>query len=641
MEAWLISLALIIGTSRCVCCFKKRYHVGECATNLFCRLQDELLGLQEREEETQSPQTAHQIDSSVLYRERQAAHGDSSYTPRLVIFDAKGSLGGIPQQHASYLQENENLTSSLAGTWDGRQEVHRAAVIAKSQFTHELEALEEEIVYETKSEREQHLTASSSSPPPPPSHLESAASALDVPGAVNYFTDYLKAPLHPQSMHIVQGLWHGSAELQNWSRPGGWLIAEGGTGGGDSREEASDRIRILAEESDSFSGFQCFVEDLSAWGGMATEVLQEVRDDYGGGRTVAVWALRPSTHTAGISQGELRRHRLREGLSTALLSQQSDVYIPIAAPPPPSPSSKVLFPMLTWRGGDTYHESALLASALDCATLPYRLAVSAGGDGGGAVGALDLWALSNLLTGQFNSPLCALNLAFPCPSLTPPAPETEMGGDSREKQQQHGGHGTFNGGGRRERDASRPFTAAAVGLTGSSLGGSTDTNRFAECIILRGARSQTTSPTTTTTTTTAALSIPAAVEALDAALKSESVRCVQHRTVLGQAQPIPLPYPGIFRPHVSVDGVWCSAVQDAAGSSGGGGHHVASCPVLVRLAGTSSFGAVVKEMGRQWGSAASAAPGRVALEGWGVDKEQANEVAESLHSLSRAYEYDV
>ena len=390
-----------------------------------------------------------------------------------------------------------------------------------------------------------------------------------------------------------------------WERPGGWLSD------GDAKEAASDRIRALAEESDSLSGFQCFAEDLSAWGGLATEVLQEIRDDYGSGRTVMLWALRSSSHTS-LTPVEARRQRLREGLSTALLSQQCDVYVPMAPP-----ASHAALPMLKWRHGDIFHESALLASALDSATLPYRITDDSqkrSNDAEDAIGALDFWSVGNLLTGQHNTPLCALSMAFPCPSLPINTQEPAEGIDRRIRSN------TFNN---NTSSSTHGFTSAAINLSGSTLGGSSDPNRFAECIILRGARAN-----------NSQLSISQASQALDTSLVRENIRCVQSRTIIAQPQPVPLPYPSIFSTSLSCFGER-SGPQMAISSTGGS---VVSCPVLVRMAGTSSFGPIVKGLSKEWGGCVTAAQGRATLDSWGIDRDQSDEVSERLMALSAAYD---
>jgi hypothetical protein len=508
----------------------------------------------------------------------------------------------------------------VAATWEGSHEVHRAAPIPKSQFIRELEA-EEELLYLPE---QQHQNEEE------PSLIETAATALDAPGAVNYFTDFLKAPIHPRTIQFIDGLWRGNAEIRGWSRPGGWL----GTGADTTREDTSEKIRSLAEESDSFAGFQCFVDDLSAWGGIATEVLQEVRDDYGSGRTVMLWALRSSSRGATpmgteAANTEMRKYRLLEGLSTAFLSQQCDVYVPMAPP-----STHAAFPWLHWRHGDLFHESALLASALDCATLPYRLASS--GTSNEALGSLDLFSLSSMLTGQYNTPLCALNMAFPCATLENPLDSSAAAQQIDTRSRSH--HDDYDKEEERKRENAKVcFTSAATGLSSARLGGAQDQKKFAECLVLRGARTHSMKESNKMSISTQ-MNISDALNALDRSLLRENgVRCVQHRTVVAQPQPVPLPFPDIFSKKLDSCGDSSSFLAGNSDISEES-HHVASCPVLTRMAGTASFGPVVAALAGQWTSAAGAAQGRAILDSWGVDRERSEDVRERLLDLSRAYD---
>ena len=73
----------------------------------------------------------------------------------------------------------------------------------------------------------------------------------------------------------------------------------------------------------------------------------------------------------------------------------------------------------------------------------------------------------------------------------------------------------------------------------------------------------------------------------------------------------------------------------AISSTGGS---VVSCPVLVRMAGTSSFGPIVKGLSKEWGGCVTAAQGRATLDSWGIDRDQSDEVSERLMALSAAYD---
>jgi hypothetical protein len=130
---------------------------------------------------------------------------------------------------------------------------------------------------------------------------------------------------------------------------------------------------------------------------LALPLLQEVRDEYGGGLPVMLYAVRPhaASPAADGNPAELRRWRLNEGLSLALLAPMCSTYTVVAPP-----AAHAALPLLRWQPGNLYHASAICAAALDTATLPYRLAAtgenphSAVGEFGGVYGCIDAgWAL--------------------------------------------------------------------------------------------------------------------------------------------------------------------------------------------------------------------------------------------------------
>jgi hypothetical protein len=253
-----------------------------------------------------------------------------------------------------------------------------------------------------------------------------------------------------------------------------------------------------------------------------------------------------------------------------------------------------------------------------------------------------------MLTGQHNTPLCALSMVLPCPAVPHPlisgSSDAAQQVDTRARRTHH--NDTNDKEEERKREHAKVcFTSAATGLSSSRLGGALDQNRFAECLVLRGARTFSTKESNTTSTSSAQIStqmnISDALRALDTSLLRENgVRCVQHRTVVAQPQPVPLPFPDVFSKKLDIYGDSSSYLLGNGDSSEGkvGGHHVASCPVLTRMAGTSSFGPVVAELAGQWTSAAGAAQGRAILDSWGVDRDQSEDVRERLLDLSRAYD---
>lgn len=233
-------------------------------------------------------------------------------------------------------------------------------------------------------------------------------------------------------------------------------------------------------------------------------------------------------------------------------------------------------------------------------------------------GELDLGALVQLIGSQHPTPLAALSMALPSPS--PPA-------DLQQEQQladvrfQQWGDAAASAAGPAA-SAPRPFTARVTacltpGLDFAAAAGET----YAESIVLRGPRSG-----------AGSVRLGDAAAALDAALGQEGVRCVRQRALTAQPLPMPLPFPHIFRPAVSVWGVPGAAPPRPATTS------VASCPTLSRLAGTTALKPVVAGVLREFRAAAAPAQGGATLEAWGYGREEVGEVCERLAQLAAAYD---
>ena len=223
-----------------------------------------------------------------------------------------------------------------------------------------------------------------------------------------------------------------------------------------------------------------------------------------------------------------------------------------------------------------------------------------------------MWSLSQLLTAQHNTPLAALAAALPCPSLPADVQRKAEAADARvahaaEQQQQQ-----------QQQPSVLQCTASLTpGITAG------DPDKYAECVVLRGARSD----------ARCALELPVAASALDAALAAERQRCVRTRMLAAAPLHLPLPFPQLFQPCVSPDGDVlgpADALREPAAD-------VASCPLLTRLSGSTAFAPTIEHARQAWSACARSAQGGSILQGWGLDADEHNEVDERLEALASAY----
>lgn len=197
---------------------------------------DELLGLQEQ---AGGLGPAAAIDCDALFRAGEAPGGQPTYTPRLVLCDLSGALGGASAGGALYRDLHQPGSAVAAGvsTWAGGREVHRAAPVPRSRFSQELENEAEEPA-EEGTEGGDTLSDGSS--------LATAAAQLDGSGGgggVRYWTDYLKAHVHPRSVHQLAGAWHGLTPFSGWGDSSEHWRSE------EQREEMLERIRCWGATS--------------------------------------------------------------------------------------------------------------------------------------------------------------------------------------------------------------------------------------------------------------------------------------------------------------------------------------------------------------------------------------------------------
>uniref|UniRef100_A0A4W3GFV1 Misato Segment II tubulin-like domain-containing protein n=1 Tax=Callorhinchus milii TaxID=7868 RepID=A0A4W3GFV1_CALMI len=76
-----------------------------------------------------------EISNNVLFREGQTQHGQTTYTPRLILLDLKGSLNSLKQEGVLY----EGRQTEPTVTWEGGVSVHKEEPVKKNQFLRDLD----------------------------------------------------------------------------------------------------------------------------------------------------------------------------------------------------------------------------------------------------------------------------------------------------------------------------------------------------------------------------------------------------------------------------------------------------------------------------------------------------------------------
>uniref|UniRef100_UPI00398EB028 protein misato homolog 1 n=1 Tax=Pristiophorus japonicus TaxID=55135 RepID=UPI00398EB028 len=89
------------------------------------------------EPDAESSDPTCEINNNVLFREGLTLQGHSTYTPRLILLDLKGSLSSLKQEGALY----GTVQTEPALTWEGNLTVHKEDPIVKNQFLQQLDRL--------------------------------------------------------------------------------------------------------------------------------------------------------------------------------------------------------------------------------------------------------------------------------------------------------------------------------------------------------------------------------------------------------------------------------------------------------------------------------------------------------------------
>ena len=367
-----------------------------------------------------------EVDHGLLFRAGETRSGVETMTPRVVVVEAKGGLGGLPQQGWLY-GENQvgagGYTAQMAAAavnmslWSGEvqtlaqapvpQNTYMVSLSAADTLSRELAAESAELEDGSEDESEEQEPPLQGPPPtlpPTPAEADAAADewadavATELQTSVHFWSDFLKVHVHPRTMHTLQRTTRFddfdcySAGVEAYKHDA-------------ALENATDACRHFLEECDLLQGFHILADTDTAWGGVAVELLEYMRDDYprtpiltfatearGGlpvGReqaesaadehrasiegvercvpaSVFVGALRAwrSSHRPPVR----RRKPLNSAVCMAELANYSTLILPMNAVGFVSGLGGVRMPSLS-----DFNSSAIAATALEVCTLPYRL----------------------------------------------------------------------------------------------------------------------------------------------------------------------------------------------------------------------------------------------------------------------------
>ncbi|CEJ81349.1 hypothetical protein VHEMI01482 [[Torrubiella] hemipterigena] len=267
------------------------------------------------------------VEHDVHWRAGLGQDGSETFLPRTVIYDLKGGFGSLRKINALYdaTSDGDEADSAL---WTGQPIVHKANPVEPIEYQKSLET----------GAQAPKLTTSS----------------------VRYWSDFSRVYFHPKSLvQLYDYELHSTVMPFERYSMGKELYSSL-----DKDHDILDRDwRPFVEECDRMEGVQVFTSLDDAWGGFAASYIEAIRDEYG---KAPIWTWGLQSPLAGVSRDKrmLRVNNVGQGI--AELNSCDATIIPLSVP-----ESKL-------RGvhvdtSSNWHYSALLATAIESATLPSRL----------------------------------------------------------------------------------------------------------------------------------------------------------------------------------------------------------------------------------------------------------------------------
>ncbi|CAI5525842.1 unnamed protein product [Closterium sp. Naga37s-1] len=648
----------------------------------FWNLQDEAMG---RQGEGGAEQNGAGVEESVVmqWRETPGPASTPYCTPRLLAIDYKGCLG--PVSLASPLDGHGGIATapSAMPTWSGPSHVSSAAPLPLNPFLRRLLHPPAPAAHTASSApasqargEERHEAAGRHGGGEPREEAEGGAEggeeeeaevARGLEGGVGYWTEYLKAHVRPASvLQLPGGWWQGALSPLDAGGYGDWREVGGGREG---EEEVEEGVRRVVEECDALQGFSLLLHAASPFASLATRTALHLAAEFPRAPKL-LFSLRPpdallppATLAPGphALPGTPSLHDLSSAVSLASLLPLTSLILPLGLPflsavlPHVHPSDTALF-----------HSSALLATAIDALSSPFRLAPRAPACASSPVGAVSLRDYCALLS--LSSPHGALafaSLALPAQPLHEAGEQEAASGSSPcgmavltsdvcSSGEGRGGRGGGSRGGQRGEGMGQQQEGEEVEDLEAGI--------RAQVVVARGAvGQQATGAEGHTSTVLTPLPPATAAAAIHRALLAARPRlappCIAHIAASQQPLAIPLPFPRFFSADVSkyglilppsrhrasrvaslAGGAAAAAVAGGVGGGSGGGSGVGMgpdvewAPVVARAAagrGGARHGEVLAGA-LEWVGGARGGAGRQVVAAWGVEGEDVHEMRERV-----------
>lgn len=293
-----------------------------------------------------SSTASKEINFDVTFREGRTLAGEVTYTPRAIFFDLKGSLNTLKQDGVLY-----DLPAPVNGPqWTTNTTMHEFSKAQKNEFLLHLESDEIEMAEDEEC-----------------SKITPTSKKFVLDSVVNVWSDYLKPHLHRKTVSILDDYNHADADSFS-------LFSLGAEEYKKKVAEVEDRIHFFTEECDNLQGFHLLVDAYNGFGGFGGKLYEDYIEEEFNNKSCFVIETLPAS---------LKRDAQKFSISIFNIFMSMDAFsnssgiLPLSTMAnmlyTPTKNESVNFPFLIYEPSLPYHTSAILASAIDNLTLPYRL----------------------------------------------------------------------------------------------------------------------------------------------------------------------------------------------------------------------------------------------------------------------------
>ena len=312
------------------------------------------------------------VDHDICFRPGINAKGEETYTPRTLVYDLKGGFGGLRKWGGLYDQQMNLDERPEEDEEDGIWYVGHGADGRRL------------LSFADHGHGRRDGNVSTLTAPTIPQHGYQTSLEQDDPqpellraDPVRYWSDFNHVFYHPRSIVPLNDYELNSSILPFEKFETGDDLFRGI---GKDDDNIMDRdVRPWAEESDHMQGIQIFANDDNAWAGFASRYIEALRDEYG---KLPIWLV--GVGESGADDTRTKRALKALNASKLICDTSDSLFVPVIVP-------SVLPPYVQMDRQSLWQRSALLATAVESATLPSRLR-----DNGGRTGHLgDLGAFLN------------------------------------------------------------------------------------------------------------------------------------------------------------------------------------------------------------------------------------------------------